>query len=91
MPLFVKKQGPIFRLGRLAHLLVGASITVSCSNEWGLTGSVIGGFGAITLGLGWEIWNKISSRGWHPYGDAIDFWSFVIGATIGGSGYAIFY
>jgi hypothetical protein len=88
MKIFQPKKGPILRLGRFAHLLWGMLAPVLGALNWGYGGSIVGGIGIIVIGFLWEISNRFTG-GWHPFGDALDFWSFVIGATLSGVGCAL--
>lgn len=86
MTIFKPKSGPVIQWSRLVHLLLAATITGYGGHLGGYQGAVMAGFGAIALGFGWEVANRWMG-GVHPFGDAWDFWAFVIGATLTGIGF----
>jgi len=89
MPIFKPKKGPVFKWSRLLHFMLAALITAYGGHLWGYEGSVFAGIGSILMGFSWELYNKFKGRGSHPYGDALDFWSFVLGAVTAGIGWLI--
>lgn len=60
-------------------------LTAGGGHFFGYEGAVIGGFGVIVAGFLWEVSNRWLP-GYHPYGDAIDFYSFVVGALVANIG-----
>ena len=88
MPIFKPKERPFWQWSRLVHFLVAALITALGGNGYGYEGAVCAGFGSIATGFGWEVSNRYT-KGWHMYGDALDFWAFVAGALVVGVGYVI--
>lgn len=89
MKIFKPKAGPVWRWSRFVHLLLAATVTAYGGHLWGYQGAVWMGVGMIVIGLGWEITNKLSGVGPHPYADALDFWAFVLGAALSGVGWTI--
>lgn len=83
MTIFKPKKGSIWQKSRVAHLLLAATLTWYGGHEWGYQGSILTGLGAILMGFGWEVSNRFT-KGVHPYGDALDFWAFVVGAALSG-------
>lgn len=81
--IFKRKPGPLLRWSRLLHASVAFGVTVAGSHFWGDTGCAFSGAGAIVGGFGWEIANRFTG-GWHPFGDVVDFFAFVIGALVAG-------
>lgn len=73
----------------MLHFFLAATITAYGGHLWGDGGSVFAGLGSILTGFFWELYNKFSGKGPHPYADALDFWAFVLGATIAGLGWLI--
>lgn len=82
MPIFKPKSGPVLSLSRIVHCLLAATITAYGGHLWGYNGSALAAGGIIIAGFGWEVSNRYM-RGFHPFGDVIDFWAFVVGAGIG--------
>jgi hypothetical protein len=92
MPIFVAKPGPVLRWSRLCHVSIAFTATAIGGHLWGYEGSVFVGAGAIALGFAWECCTSFirgPHTGWHPYGDALDFWSFALGAMAAGVAYAL--
>lgn len=65
---------------RFVHLSLSSTVTAYAAHLKGYEGAVIVCFSMIVVGFGWEVSNRYVP-GWHPYGDALDFVSFVIGAA----------
>lgn len=85
MPIFKPKVGPVFSRSRLWHFALASALTAGGGHFWGYEGAVFGGAGIIVIGFAWEVLNRWLP-GYHPYGDAIDFYSFVVGALIANIG-----
>lgn len=86
MPLFKPKQVPILTVGRLKHFIFGVAV-VLVAGHWGTLGVLFGVAAVAAFGLGWELLtatiNRAFSLGWkHPYGDLIDFLSYLAGAAL---------
>lgn len=92
MSMFVPKKGPVFTGGRVKHALFGAVVPIMLGllSRYVLNGSYYDGAtaGAVVVVVGGGIWESATSRiasvaKWsHPWGDLIDFLSFVAGAII---------
>lgn len=87
MTIFKRKPGPVLRWSRFMHFMLAATLTGYGAHLWGDDGVVFVGFGALGLGLLWEISNKVFGGSSHPYGDVLDFWAFVAGALTVGLGW----
>lgn len=59
------------------------AVTAGTGHFAGYEASVYSGIGMIVVGFGWEVANRWMP-GYHPFGDAIDFYAFSLGATIAG-------
>jgi len=89
MPIFKPKEKPVLRWSRLVHLLLAATVTAYGGHLWGYQGSIWAGIASILGGLCWEISNRVTGKGKHPFADALDFWAFVIGATLASVGWIL--
>lgn len=88
MAIFKPKSGAIFQWSRFVHFCLALTVTSYGGHLWGYEGSVFAALGAIVGGFGWEVSNRFTG-GYHPFGDAIDWWAFVLGAVAGGVGWLI--
>lgn len=61
------------------------ALTAGGGHFFGYEGAAFAGGGIIVLGFSWEILNRYLP-GYHPYGDIVDFYSFVVGALIANVG-----
>lgn len=87
--IFKPKGRPILRWSRVCHFLLAATVTAYGGHLWGYEGSALSGGGMILVGFGWELWNRFSGKGPHPYADYLDFLAFVAGAVVSGLGFNI--
>lgn len=88
MQIFKPKKGAVLTQSRLWHFALASAVTAGGGHFLGYEGGVICGFGMVFFGFAWEVFNKWLA-GYHPFGDAIDFYAFVAGVLASGTATAL--